>query len=71
MRNKKKITLENIFVLYIVGKKLLSFCNILTLSKAFDSTPDFENLGYQVEIIILFKKFQRLHTLITFKSIPT
>ena len=71
MRNQKKNTLENIFVLYIVGKKLLSFCNILTFCKAFDSKPDFENLGYQVEIIILFKKFQRLHTIITFKSIPT
>ena len=27
----------------------------------FDSIPDFENLGYQVEIINIFEKFQRLH----------
>ena len=26
----------------------ISFWNILTFSKAFDSTPDFENLGYHV-----------------------
>ena len=34
---------------------------MLTLFKAFDGTPDFENQGYQVEIINIFEKFQRLH----------
>ena len=34
--------------------KIKSFCNILTFSKAFDSIPDFENLGYQVELVNLF-----------------
>ena len=33
---------------------MLGFCNILTFSKAFDSIPDSENLGYQVEIVNLF-----------------
>ena len=59
MRNLKKKKFENIF------------CNILTFSKAFDSIPDFSNLGYQVKIVNLFKKFQRLHKPTTNKSIPT
>ena len=54
MRNLKKNTFENFFVLYIVEKKLLSSCTILTFCKAFDSIPDFENLGYQVEIVNQF-----------------
>ena len=58
-------------MIYIVKKKNFSFCNILTFSKAFDSIPDFLNLGYQVEIVNLFEKFQRLHKPITIKSIPT
>ena len=36
-------------------------CNILIFRKVLDSIPDFENLGYQVEIINLFLKIQRLH----------
>ena len=33
--------------------------------------PDFDNLGYQEEIINLFKKIQRLQEPITIISIPT
>ena len=52
MRNFKKNTFENFFVLYTYClKNLQSFCNILTFSKEFDTIPDFENLGYQVEIV--------------------
>ena len=46
----KKIAYETFFV----EQKILSYCNILTFCKAFDSIPDFENLGYQVEIVNLF-----------------
>ena len=54
MRNYKKITFEKCFFVPYIVKKMPSFCNILTSSKAFDSIPDFENLGYPVEIDDLF-----------------
>ena len=53
-KSKKKYIGGIFSVLYIVTKNLLSVCNILTFSKAFDSIPDFLNLGYQVEIVNQF-----------------
>ena len=50
---------------------MTSFCNILTFIKAFDIMPALDNLGFQVEIVNLFQKFQRLHEPTTIKSIPT
>ena len=47
------------------------FFNILTISKAFDSIPDFANLGYQVEKLTYFKNFNVLHKPTTIKIIPT
>ena len=70
MRNKK-ITFENFFLYFILLKKISSFCNILTFCKAFDSIPDFENLGYQEEIINLFENNQRLHKATAIKSFST
>ena len=37
------------YLLKIVEQKI--DCNILTFCKAFDSIPDFEILGYKVEIV--------------------
>ena len=56
----KKLPSNNLF------RKL--FIYDLSLCKAFDSIPHFENLGYQVEIINLYLKFQRLHKPNTIKS---
>jgi hypothetical protein len=38
---------------------MLSFCNVLTVSKAFGSIPDFENLRYQVGVYILVQIVQQ------------
>ena len=54
MRNLKKNTFEIFFCTINGFKNLPSFCNILTLSKAFYIIPHFENLGYQLEIVYIF-----------------
>ena len=56
MQIKKKY-IWDFFWYYIIYIKTSKFGNILTFSKAFDSIPDFENLGYQIEIVNLFKNF--------------
>ena len=50
---------------------MLSFSNMLTFSKAFDIIQDFVNLGYQAELVNLFKKVQRSHKPTTIKSTHT
>ena len=54
MRNLKKKYIGEICLCYILLQKICCVCNILTFSKAFDSIPDFENLGYQIEIVKQF-----------------
>ena len=57
MRNLKKKYICGLFcTIYCFLKKMPSFCNTLTFSKAFDSIPEIENLEYQVEIANLFLK---------------
>ena len=55
IKNRRENIVETFILLKIVKNILQSYCNFLPFCKAFDTQPDLENKGYQVEIIDLSK----------------